>query len=199
MIFTSTFGTIVSEWTIDSTQLIKSDSVVVCMIVLVDANEGGHVWYSCIKNPSISLSLDWHEMYILEKSCTSVFRQATLDVDLSAVLLELLLNNCKLFFRMVLLKSVVLALTRSLTNLWYWAMPTSLAVLIVFTTHSPIITLVSSVYRSVLISEKGFPMSRITSVTLWTWDKSFFWTLGICSWWISWLFASAEYFLFYSF
>ena len=68
------------------------------------------------KNSSISLSLDWRDMYILEKSCTSVFRQATLDVDLSAVLLELVLNNCNLFFRMVLLKSVALSLTRLLTN-----------------------------------------------------------------------------------
>ena len=81
------------------------------MTVLFDANEGGHAWFSCIKKSS--LFLDWHEMYILKKSCTLVCRQATLDVDLSALLLELVLNNCKLFFRMVLLKSVVLSLTRS--------------------------------------------------------------------------------------
>ena len=82
MILASTFGTDSEVDAIDSKQLIKSDLFVLCMMPF-DANDGDQGLFPCVKKESMSLSLTWHAVYILEKRLTSLFRLGFFEVDFS--------------------------------------------------------------------------------------------------------------------
>ena len=130
---TSTSGTHSDFGTTDSKHSIKSDLLVWC-IMPFDANDGGQAWCSCSKKESISLSLVWHDMYILEKRCTSFFRLQILKVDFVGFFPDLHVSRGRLFSWTVSLNAAMLLFSRSTTNAWCCALPVSSAVLMVCTT-----------------------------------------------------------------
>jgi len=52
---------------------------------------------SCLKKASISLSLAWHDIYILEKRCTSLCRLEILEEDFTGFFPELEFYKGRLF------------------------------------------------------------------------------------------------------
>ncbi len=141
-----------------SRHLIRSALFPWCMR-LFSAREGGQVWFS------------WQEIYILENSSRSLFIFIIFVLVKGFFIADL--NKSKLFLGIDSSKSIIVLLllswhSRSSVNIWYFLLPRSSMVQIVWITSPDMMMLVSNVNSSVVWSANGLPCAFITFTTLQT-------------------------------